>query len=347
MSEQIRALGLLSGGLDSTLSARIMQEHGVEVLGLHFSTGFCLADRHRMLGNRSNPDKPYRNEALRAGADLSVPIEIIDIKDEYLPKVVLNPKYGYGSGMNPCIDCRIFMLQKTKEIMEERGYHFVFTGEVLGQRPMSQRRPPLEDVAEESGLGRLLLRPLSAQLFPPSIPEERGWVDRERLYDISGRSRKRQMELADELGIIDYPQPAGGCCFLPDENYARKLQDFLAHHGTDVSPDDMMLLKVGRHFRLSGKVKAVVGRDEGENAYLQRFTEGRAEVWVDEFPSPLTLVEGQPSAHDLETACRITARYSDGRDEPTVPVRWRIGEDEGQLTVEPLQGDAELEEMRI
>jgi hypothetical protein len=212
---------------------------------------------------------------------------------------------------------------------------------------MSQRRPPLEDVAEESGLGRLLLRPLSAQLFPPSIPEERGWVDRERLYDISGRSRKRQMELADELGIIDYPQPAGGCCFLPDENYARKLQDFLAHHGTDVSPDDMMLLKVGRHFRLSGKVKAVVGRDEGENAYLQRFAEGRAEVWVDEFPSPLTLVEGQPSAHDLETACRITARYSDGRDEPTVPVRWRIGEDEGQLTVEPLQGDAELEEMRI
>ena len=149
MSEQIRALGLLSGGLDSTLAARIMQEQGVEVLGLHFSTGFCLADRHRILGNRSNPDKPYRNEALRAGADLSVPIEIIDIKDEYLPKVVLNPKYGYGKGMNPCIDCRIFMLEKTQQIMVERGFHFVFTGEVLGQRPMSQRRTPLDDIAEE------------------------------------------------------------------------------------------------------------------------------------------------------------------------------------------------------
>lgn len=347
MSEQIRALGLLSGGLDSTLAARIMQEQGVEVLGLHFSTGFCLADRHRMLGNRSNPDKPYRNEALRAGADLSVPIEIIDIKDEYLPQVVLNPKYGYGSGMNPCIDCRIFMLQKTKQIMEDRGYHFVFTGEVLGQRPMSQRRPPLNDVAEESGLGRLLLRPLSARLLEESIPEERGWVDRDRLYDISGRSRKRQMELADELGIIDYPQPAGGCCFLPDENYARKLKDFLAHRGTDVTPDDMMLLKVGRHFRLSGEVKMVVGRDEGENAYLHRFTDGRAQVWVDEFPSPLTLVEGEVTAADLEAACRITARYSDGRNEPSVPVRWKVGDDEGQLSVAPLQDDSELEEMRI
>ena len=347
MSEQIRALGLLSGGLDSTLAARIMQAQNVEVLGLHFSTGFCLADRHRILGNRSNPDKPYRNEALRAGADLSIPIEIIDIKDQYLPEVVLNPKFGYGSGMNPCIDCRIFMLQKTREILEERGYQFVFTGEVLGQRPMSQRRPPLDDVAEESGLGRLLLRPLSAKLLPESIPEERGWVNRAELFDISGRSRKRQMELASQFRIIDYPQPAGGCCSLPDENYARKLRDFLAHRGTDVTPDDMMLLKVGRHFRLSNDVKVVVGRDQGENAYLERFIQGRAEVWVDDFPSPLTLVEGQPTAIDLETACRITARYSDGRHEPVVPVRWRSGESEGQLTVVPCQDDTELEALRI
>ena len=347
MSEKIRALGLLSGGLDSTLAARIILGQGVEVLGLHFSTGFCLADRHRILGNPSNPNRPYRNEALRAGADLRVPIEIIDIKDEYLPKVVLNPKFGYGSGMNPCIDCRIFMLQKTKKVMEERGYHFVFTGEVLGQRPMSQRRPPLDDVEEESGLGRLLLRPLSAKLLPPSIPEESGWVNREELFDISGRSRKRQMEIAAQLNIVDYPQPAGGCCYLPDANYARKLEDFLAHRGTDVTPDDMMLLKVGRHFRLSGEVKVVVGRDEGENAFLQRFIDGRAEVWVEKFPSPLTLLEGQPTAIDLENACRITARYSDGRDEPKVPVRWRMGENEGQLTVVPCRDDAELEELRI
>ena len=347
MSEQIRALGLLSGGLDSTLSARVIQEQGVDVVGLHFSTGFCVADRHRVLGNPSNPEKPYRNEALRAGADLRVPVEIIDIKDEYLPKVVLNPKYGYGSGMNPCIDCRIFMLQKTKQIMEDRGFHFVFTGEVLGQRPMSQRRTPLDDIADESGLGSLLLRPLSAKLLAPSIPEERGWVDRQQLYDISGRSRKRQMELADRFGIIDYPQPAGGCCFLPDENFARKLRDFLAYSGSDVSTDDMMLLKVGRHFRLGDGVKAVVGRDQGENAYLERFTEGRGEVWVDDYPSPLTLVEGHPSAQELEVACRITARYSDGRDQESVSVKWRLGEMRGQLTVEPLRDDGALEEMRI
>jgi len=347
MSEQICALGLLSGGLDSTVAARVLQAQGIDVLGLHFSTGFCVADRHRILGNRSNPDKEYRNEALRAGADLRVPVEIIDIKNEYLTEVVLDPKYGYGSGMNPCIDCRIFMLQKAREIMEERGYHFVFTGEVLGQRPMSQRRPPLDDVEEDSGLDGYLLRPLSAKLLPPTIPEERGWVDRERLYSIQGRSRKVQMRLAEELGIVDYPQPAGGCCFLPDENYARKLKDFLAFNGTDVTPDDMMLLKVGRHFRLGNGVKVVVGRDEGENDYLERFAEGRGQVWVEVHPSPLTLLEGRPTAEELEIACGITARYSDGRDEPSVPVKWRIGDQEGQLTVEPLTDVERLAELRI
>jgi len=346
MSEKIRALGLLSGGLDSTLSARILQEQDIEVLGLHFSTGFCVADRHRLIGNTNNPDKPYRNEALRAGADLKIPVELIDIKDEYLPKVLLNPKYGYGKGMNPCIDCRIFMLQKAKGIMEERGYHFVFTGEVLGQRPMSQRRQPMDNVTGNSGLEGYLLRPLSAKLLPPTIPEERGWVDREKLYGISGRSRKEQMELAERRGVVDYPQPAGGCCFLPDKNYARKLRDFLTFRGTDVTHDDMMMLKVGRHFRLSDDVKVIVGRDESENNYLERFKQGRGQVWIDEFPSPLTLIEGQASAQDLELACSITARYSDGREHESVPVKWRIEDSEGQLRVAPVDDEA-LEEMRI
>ena len=141
-----------------------------------------------------------------------------------------------------------------------------------------------------------------------------------------------------------------GCVVAPgfiDMHVHLREPGLLAHRGTDVTPEDMMLLKVGRHFRLSGEVKVVVGRDEGENAYLQRFIDGRAEVWVDEFPSPLTLLEGEPTAIDLETACRITARYSDGRDEPKVPVRWRIGDNEGQLTVVPIQDDGELEELRI
>lgn len=344
----VRALGLMSGGLDSTLAARVMQEQGIEVLGLHFSTGFCVADRHRILGNTNNQDKPYRNDALHAGAQLEVPVEIVDIREDYLGEVVLNPKYGYGSGMNPCIDCRIFMLRRAREIMEERGYHFVFTGEVLGQRPMSQRRPPLHSIERDSGLRDLLLRPLCAKLLEPTRPEREGWVDRDRLHDIVGRSRSKQMELAERFGIIDYPQPAGGCCFLPDENFAAKLRDLLADRGkSDVDPDDMMLLKVGRHFRLGSGVKIIVGRHESENDYMERFREGRGSVWVDDYGSPLTLIEGHPSAEQLELACRITARYSSGRTEPRLPVRWQLDGNRGQLVVSPVSRDETLDELRI
>jgi len=346
-NNKIRALGLMSGGLDSTLAANLMQNLGIEVLGLHFSTGFCVADRHRLLGNSNNRNKPYRNEALHAGAQLQVPVEIIDIKDRYLPEVVLNPKHGYGSGMNPCIDCRIFMLQRAKEIMLERGYDFIFTGEVLGQRPMSQRRPPMQMIEIEARLKGLLLRPLSAQVLPPTIPEEKGWVDRDKLYGIVGRGRHKQMQLADEFGLVDYPQPAGGCCFLPDKNYARKLRDLLTHNGPDVDPDDMMLLKVGRHFRLGDDVKIIVGRHESENDFLERFRDGRGSVWLEAFSSPLTLIEGPPSAADLEFACRITARYSAGRAEYEVPVLWQLDGHEGQLLVRPLSEDRQLDEIRI
>jgi len=337
----------MSGGLDSSLAAQIMQRQGIEVLGLHFSTGFCVADRHRLLGASNKRQRPYRNDALHAGAQLHVPVEIIDIKEDYLPAVVLNPKYGYGSGMNPCIDCRIFMLARARKIMVERDYQFVFTGEVLGQRPMSQRRPPMQDIERDAGLEGLLLRPLSARVLPPTLPEERGWVDREQLYGIVGRSRHTQMELATEFGLVDYPQPAGGCCFLPDEAFANKLRDLLSHRGTDVDPDDMMLLKVGRHFRLGDEVKIIVGRHESENEFLERFRSGRGSVWVEEFSSPLTLIEGPMSARDLELACRITARYSAGRAQAEVPVHWQIGDETGRLRVEPLREDAQLDAIRI
>ena len=344
--ETIRALGLMSGGLDSTLAAEIVRRQGVEVLGLYFSTGFCVADRHRLIG-RPKGSKAYRNDALHAGAQLEIPVEIIDIKDDYLPNVVLNPKYGYGSAMNPCIDCRIFMLQRAREIMRERGYHFVFTGEVVGQRPMSQRRPPMFDIERESGLTGYLLRPLSARLLPETVPEKEGWVDRDRLYDIAGRTRTRQMRLAEEFGVVDYPQPAGGCCFLPDQNFAGKLRDLLAHRGPAVDADDMMLLKVGRHFRLADDVKVIVGRFESENDFLERFVEGRGRLWVEKFGSPLALVEGAPSAADLELACRITARYSDGKQERRVPVMWSLAGQTGCLDVEPIRDDVELDALRV
>ena len=180
----IRAVGMLSGGLDSTLAAHLIAAQGVEVLGVSFSTGLCKSDHKRLVPRNLDDPKKLRNEALRAGSDLQIPVDIVDISREYLP-IILHPKHGYGAHMNPCLDCRAFMLSRAKAYMEEHGAHFVFTGEVLGQRPMSQHRGALDLVAKESGLGRLLVRPLSARLLPATIPEEKGWLDRSRLGAIS------------------------------------------------------------------------------------------------------------------------------------------------------------------
>lgn len=342
-----RALGLLSGGLDSTLAARLIADQGVEVLGLHFSTGFCVVDRHRLIGNVNNPGRPYRNDALHAGASLEVPIEIVDIRERYLEDVVLRPRHGYGTGMNPCIDCRIYMLAKAHEILRERRFDFVFTGEVLGQRPLSQRRVPMQQIAEESGLHGLLLRPLSARLMPPTIPEQRGWVDRDRLEAMSGRTRTPQIELAERLGVIDYPQPSGGCCTLPDEHFSRKLRDLLAHHDARPDEEQLMLLKLGRHFRLGPAAKLIVGRNAGESELLQRFAEGRGRIEVEGHTGATTLLEGAPSAADLELACRIAARYSRGRDLPRVRVRWRQDGETASLSVSPAIADEEIARLRI
>lgn len=342
-----RALGLMSGGLDSTLAARLISDQGVEVLGLHFSTGFCVADRHRLIGNVNNPGKPYRHDALHAGAQLRTQIEIVDIREQYLQEVVLRPRHGYGTGMNPCIDCRIYMLARAHEILRERDYDFVFTGEVLGQRPLSQRRVPMQQIASESGLHGLLLRPLSARLMAPTIPEQRGWVDRDELGNMSGRSRTPQIELAERLGVLDYPQPSGGCCTLPDEHFSRKLRDLLAHQGEHPDPDQLMLLKLGRHFRISPEAKLIVGRNAEENELLARFGQGRGALEVDGHTGATTLLEGSASAADLELACRIAARYSHGRTADRVRVRWRQGEHDGTLAVSPQVTAAELESMRI
>ena len=157
---------------------------------------------------------------------LGIPLVIIDITDDYIP-IVLNPRFGYGSGMNPCVDCRIFLLRQAKVWMEEHEHHFVFTGEVVGQRPKSQMKPSLRTVECESGLEGYLLRPLSAKLLKPTIPEERGWVKREKLYGIRGRGRKEQIAMAEAFGITEYAQPSGGCCYLIHQTYSRRLRDFL------------------------------------------------------------------------------------------------------------------------
>jgi tRNA U34 2-thiouridine synthase MnmA/TrmU len=211
--------------------------------------------------------------------------------------------------------------------MLQVGADFVITGEVLGQRPMSQHRRALQLLERESELEGLLLRPLSARLLSRTIPEIQGWVDRDRLYAFAGRSRKPQIRLAEELGLEEYPQPAGGC-LLTDENYARRFRDLVAH--TDIetlTPKDMMLLAIGRHFRVSERAKCIVGREEAENNYLDRAQAARGRMAARDHMGPVTLVEGEPSDEDKRTIAGITARYSDGKDEPSVAV---VYESEGK-----------------
>jgi Predicted tRNA(5-methylaminomethyl-2-thiouridylate) methyltransferase, contains the PP-loop ATPase domain len=265
---QIKALALLSGGLDSTLAIKLLQEQGVFVHALHFYTGFCITEQKRRLGIKKEDGSQYMNPALKSAAQLGVPVKVVDVSEDYV-NTLLNPKYGYGKNLNPCIDCRIMMLRKAKEIMDREGYHFVITGEVVGQRPMSQRLPILKLIEKEAGLEGYVLRPLSAKLLPPTVPERMGWVDRERLLDISGRGRKVQISLAKKYGL-NHEQPAGGCCYLTDPNYALKFKEALAREGS-ITREDLVLLSVGRHLRLPSGVKLVVARNEGEVNFPKRF----------------------------------------------------------------------------
>jgi tRNA-specific 2-thiouridylase len=325
-------IGMLSGGLDSALAVRVIQEAGADVVCLHFFTGFCITGHHSRVGRT---DKPVANTALQVAAELGVPVELCDISGEYLD-IVLHPRYGYGANVNPCIDCRIFMLRKAREYMVRHSGEFVFTGEVVGQRPMSQMRQTLDVVEKNAGLEGRLVRPLSARLLPPTIPEREGRIDRARLLDLQGRSRKSQIERAKQYGISSYSQPGGGCCFLTDEAYARKFRDMLAHGSADgLTMDDIVLLGVGRHFRLSPRVKLILGRDEIENTFLARYAVGCWTVQVKEHPGPLGLVLGEIEP-DLWTAIgSLTARFSDGKREERLAVEFSRNGDVKDLEVSP------------
>lgn len=337
-AEKIKAVGMLSGGLDSTLAAALVKRQGVEVFGVNFSTGFCVDDHKRAGIRNDDRKKPKRHEALRAGSDLEVPVEIIDVSKEY-QDVVTRPKYGYGSAINPCIDCRIFMFRRAKRYMEEVGARFIFTGEVLGQRPMSQHRRALDIVARDSGLEGYLVRPLSARLLPPTEPEKCGWLDREQLGDISGRSRNKQMEIAERLGVADYPQPAGGCCALVDKNFARKLEDLWEAKGEkSYTTEEALLLKVGRHLRLSPRLKLIVGRDEGESRFLERYAEGRTLLRPASRKGATALTEGEPAGEEeIRTLASIVAFYSGERGEPEASVECVANGASRTLEVKPAE----------
>ena len=311
----MKAVGLLSGGLDSTIALQLMLDQGIEVFAFNLVTMFCCC----------TPKGSSCSSARTAVSQLGIDLKAVNATDEFLT-IVEDPRHGYGSGMNPCLDCRIMMFRKAREYMEEIGASFVVTGEVLGQRPMSQRRDAMRLIDRESGLAGYVVRPLSAGLMEPTIPEKEGWLDREKLLAVSGRSRKPQMALAEGMGIRDYPCPAGGC-LLTDPIFAQRLRDLLEHDG-ELRKEDVSILKLGRHFRLSARAKAVVGRDEHENHKLgNELRNGDHALEVSGEPGPLTLVRGGVGEDDLAIAATITARYgkSGGRGATTVLCR-RVGD---------------------
>ena len=311
---QRRAVALISGGLDSLLAARVVQEQGIHVEGVNFFTGFCVEGHTHAIRDRKH-EKPKRNNALWVAEQLGIKLHVIDISEDY-KDVVLHPRHGYGQNLNPCLDCKIFMVGKTLELglIDDLDFDFVLTGEVIGQRPKSQRRETMPIIAKESGANDRLLRPLCALNLPPTLPEREGWVNRDQLFGFHGRSRKPQMELAEKFGFSDYAQPAGGCCFLTDETYSNKLRDlWQAQDSRDYQLDDIMLLKIGRHIRPRPRFKLIIGREEGENRFLAGYRKQFTHLAVTDYPGPLALIDGHPTTTDIELAARIVARYSQGR----------------------------------
>ncbi len=314
MNEKL-AVGISSGGLDSLLAIKVVQRMGFRVIAINFSIGFEQGHLKHWIDHPSSPLSPSK-ALLETGAE----VEIMDIREEYFP-LLANPPHGTGAHCNPCIDCHGMMLRIAGRRSDELGSKFVFTGEVLGQRPMSQNRQSLDVVARISGLGNRLVRPLSGALLPPSAPEQEGLISRGDLLDIQGRSRKRQIELAKEFSITDYPAPAGGC-LLTDGNYCSRLKDlFLRRPGKILHRDDPLLLFVGRHLLLPGGAKAIIGRDERDNGVIERFAHLGFILEAVDFPGPTVLVEKPVSDADLMVAASVCAGYGKGRGEKRVTVR--------------------------
>jgi len=331
-----KAAALVSGGLDSMLAVRVVQDQGIHVEGLNFYTGFCV-EGHTHAIRRQDQAKQKRNNALWVADQLGIRLQILDVVEHY-KDVVLNPRHGYGANLNPCLDCKVFMVRKAKEWMDAHGYDFLISGEVVGQRPMSQRRETLPIVQDESGIGDLLLRPLSARRLPPTRPEREGWVDRSRLLDFHGRSRKPQMALAAHYGLKDYAQPAGGCCFLTNEQYAVKLADLWQSRGERrYELDDIILLKIGRHLRPAPHFKLIVAREEGEGNFLHGYRKQHVALRSISHAGPYALIDGTPTEADIVLAARLVARYGHGRDAAAVTIGVSASDGpERELVVAPL-----------
>jgi tRNA U34 2-thiouridine synthase MnmA/TrmU len=327
--KKTKAISMFSGGLDSILATRLILNQGIDVVALHFSNPFCFG---------FDGLKGVKEVAKQLG----VPLKKVDVASAYL-KMLRSPKHGYGKNLNPCIDCRIYILRRAKKIAKDLSADFIFTGEVLNERPMSQHKQALKIIEKETGLINKILRPLSAKLLPQTDIEKQGFVDRSKLLSINGRSRKPQIELAKKFGIEYYPSPAGGC-LLTCKEYAKKLHD-LFDHKKKISMNDVSLLKIGRHFRF-GRNKIVVGRNEQENTQLVTIKAKRDHYFeVPDIGSPTTILKGPKTKKAIKTAAKLTAFYSDAEN---YKIEVKFGKERMDRTIVVTIPDAnEVNDLRI
>jgi len=320
----VKAIALFSGGLDSTLAMKLVIDQGIDVIACNINTGFgATKDRYEHMKNMCD----------QVGAEL----RIIDIQSEYLQDVLFSPKHGYGKHFNPCIDCHAKMFAVAKRLMEAEGASFLLSGEVLGQRPMSQNGEALDKVLVDGDVDGLLLRPMSAKRLRPTIAEELGWVDRERLEGIVGRTRDRQMELAEQFGLKDYESPGGGC-LLTDENFARKMRDFIAHDTFEVR--DIPVVKYGRQLRLPDGAKLVIGRHHEDNEKIKAIDNDKyLHVDTDGLPGPHSLLSKNASEADRLLAGRLILTYCKTSPEQSYGIN--IGE--SHVTLSPFESKAGFE----
>jgi tRNA-specific 2-thiouridylase len=333
--DHAKAVALYSGGLDSTLAILQMMKFGVEVEAISFLTHFgCDATDSSSCGSDPYP----------AAQKFGFKVKLAHLGQKFVD-IVRNPRFGHGKNMNPCIDCRLIMLEEARHYLEMSGGDFVITGEVLGQRPMSQRRFAIDLIARNSGLAGRLVRPLSGRLLPPTVPEKEGLIKRDWLLDIQGRSRKRQMELAAGFGLTDYPNPASGC-LLTDKNYSNRLRDLMTHK-PDLDFNDLNLLRVGRHFRLGPATKLVVGRKESENLTIESLCQiGDIIFEATDFKSPLGLLRGESDEELTNITASIVARYCDGKREALLRVEMR-NKDQITILETPPASDSFIEQIRL
>lgn len=330
------AIALFSGGLDSTLAIRLMQVQGINVHAIHFTSPFFGVSPESDSG---------KYDARRAAEALNVPLTIHQLGEEYL-EMLRNPAHGYGKAINPCIDCHIYFLKKAGELMRTLGADFVITGEVMGQRPMSQRKDALKTVERDCGLEGLLLRPLSARFLDLTIPEKEGWVDREKLPQVKGRSRKDQFRLALELGVQEYPTPAGGC-LLTETSYESKVRDIFSHK-EKLASRDFRLLRVGRHFRLDGQTKVIIGRNAIENEIITGVKESSETLirW-EEGSSPTGLICGPASDKAIEVAAAILLRYTRAEKGAECQIAVFRGVGQEEVSVAHTMDEASVEKFRV